>query len=305
MGVLCSLLDQRVLDRDIVVLLDLFGQLADNVLPVGLERVKLADVRGEIVIQLRLLGHLYTVNLHMEHGILSLELFRVILVGEADVQVLLLTQLHPDHLLFKAGDELVASDGQRLACGGAAGERNAVHGTGIVQVHGVAFLHGTVFHVDRAAGFVAVFLNAGIDHLVRQFLEIGFHGQALVIAKGDVRADKHFQMELQVLPRTDLIQVDLGLVHGLQVIFLDGRTVSIRKQNLKSIIIEDALAVKRFDHLAGSLAPAEAGNVDPLAQLQESLMQRFGELLRGDGERKLGFVSGNLLVGVAHEYRSS
>ena len=112
-------------------------------------------------------------------------------------------------------------------------------------------------------------------------------------------------MEFQILSRPDFVQIDLGLIHGLQIIFLDSRTVNVRKQGFKSVVIKNAFAVKGLDHPAGCLSPAETGNVDPLAQLQESLLKRFGKLVRGDDKRQLRFVSGKFLVGVAHEYRSS
>ena len=108
-----------------------------------------------------------------------------------------------------------------------------------------------------------------------------------------------------ILAGADLIQIDLGLVHRLQIIFFHSRTVCVGENDLKSVVIEDALAIKRLDHLSRSLALPETRHVNPLAQLQECLLHRFVKLLRGDREGQLRFVSGQLLVGVAHEYLSS
>ena len=199
----------------------------------------------------------------------------------------------------------MAADGQGLALGSAAGKGNAVHGTGIVQVHCVAFLHGTVFHIDRAAGLFTVFLNAGVNHFVRQFLQICLNGQSLVVAQRNVGTHKHFQVELQILAGADLIQVNLGLIHGFQIKFLNSRTVSVRENDLKSVIIENALAVQSLDHLARGLSFPESRYVDPLAQLQKSLRHRFIKLFRGNGKGQFRFVAGQFLVGVAHEYLSS
>ena len=112
-------------------------------------------------------------------------------------------------------------------------------------------------------------------------------------------------MELQVLTRADLVQINLGTIHGMQVVFLHGRFINVREDQFKSVIIENAFAVQRFNHPAGGLALAESGNIDPAAQFQISLLHRFIKLLCRDGERQFRFVSGNFLVGVAHEYLSS
>ena len=241
----------------------------------------------------------------MENSVLALQFFCMVLIGEFDVQVFLLAQLHTDHLFFESGNELMASDGQGLALCGAACEGNAVHGTSIVQVDRITFLHGTVFHVNRAAGLFAVFLNAGVYHFVRQLLQIGFNGQSLIISQRYVRSDEHFQMELQVLAGANLVQVNLGLINGLQIIFFNSRTVRIREDDLESVIIENALAVKGLDHFARSLALPETRNVDTLTHLKESLRHCFIKLLRGDRKGQFRFVSGQLLVGMAHEYLSS
>ena len=241
----------------------------------------------------------------MEYGVFALQFFRVVFVGEPNLQVLFLSGHHTDHLLFKAGNKLMAADRQGLPAGCAAGKCDTVHGAGVIQVYRVPFLHCAVFHVDGPAGLLLVLGNPGIHHGIRQLLQVRFDLQALVVAQGHVGADKHFQVELQVLAAADFIQIDLGLAHRLQVVFVNSRTVRVREKQFKRVIKENALSIQPFDNLPGSLSLPESGHVDPLAQLQESLQQRFVKPLGRNGERQFRFVSGYLLVGVAHESLSS
>ena len=241
----------------------------------------------------------------MEHRVLALEFFRMVLLGELHLQVLLLADVHTDHLLFKAGDKGMAADLQHLLFGGAAGKSHAVHCAGVVQIHGVAVLHRAVFHVNGAAGLVLVLADTGVDHLVGQLLLFRFNGQSLVVAQLYIGAYKHFQMELQVFACADLIQINLGPVHGMKVIFLHSRFIHVRENHFKRIIIENAFAVHPLDQAPGSFAFAEAGNIDPSAQLQICFLHRFVELFSGNSECQFRFVSGNLLIGMAHEYLSS
>ena len=201
----------------------------------------------------------------MENGVLALELFSMVFVGELHLQILLLADIHADHLLFKSGNESMAADGQGLMLGRTAGKGNAVHASGVIQVHGVALLNGTVVHVDGAAGLVLILGNAGINHRVSQFLLIHFNGEPLVFAQRHVRTDKHFQMEFQILAFADFVQIDLGPVDGMKVVFPDGFLICVREKRLKGIVIENAFAVQRFNHSAGGLALAESGNIDPSA----------------------------------------
>ena len=159
------MLDHRVGEHVVVALGSLSFQFGANVGLVCVQRVKLADVLGEIVVKRRKLGLGDAVDLHVEDGFLARQLLRVILGREGDVQVLLLADVHADHLLFKARDEGVAADLEGLALGGAAGELHAVHAAGVIEVHGVALGNRAVVNGDLGGLLIALLLDLGV-HLV-------------------------------------------------------------------------------------------------------------------------------------------
>ena len=78
--------------------------LADRVLQL-VQGVVLADVLGEIVIQFGQLLVLDLVQLDLEGGVLASQLLSLVLLGELDVDVKLLTGLVANDLLLEAGDE--------------------------------------------------------------------------------------------------------------------------------------------------------------------------------------------------------
>ena len=53
-------------------------------------------------------------NLDLENNGLARKVFRMVILGEGDVDVTLVADVHADHLLFKARDERAAADFQGL-----------------------------------------------------------------------------------------------------------------------------------------------------------------------------------------------
>ena len=89
-------------------------------------QVVLADVLGEIIIQFGQLLVLDLVQLDLEGGVLASQLLSLVLLGELDVDVKLLTGLVADDLLLEAGDEGTAAQHQRVVLSLAAVESNAI-----------------------------------------------------------------------------------------------------------------------------------------------------------------------------------
>ena len=113
--------------------------LADRVLQL-VQSVVLADVLGEIVIQFGQLLVLDLVQLDLESGVLASQLLSLILLGELDVDVKLLTGLVADDLLLEAGDEGTAAQHQRVVLSLAAVESNAIDKALEVDIHSVTVL---------------------------------------------------------------------------------------------------------------------------------------------------------------------
>ena len=236
----------------------------------------------------------------MEHGGLARQLLGVVRLREGHIEVLLLADVHADHLLLKARDEGVGADFEGLALGGAARKGDAVHSTRVVEVHGVALGDGAVLHGDLGRLLLALLLNLGIDLRVGDLGHGLLDGHALVLAQGHVRLDKDLAGELQVLARADLLDLDLRTIDDLQLVLLHGRAVDLVKDELERIVIEDALAVHVLDQLARGLALAEARDVHLTANLDVCLVHRLVELRALDVKGQLHLIAGNLFHGSAH-----
>ena len=113
--------------------------LADRVLQL-VQSVVLADVLGEIVIQFGQLLVLDLVQLDLEGGVLASQLLSLVLLGELDVDVKLLTGLVANDLLLEAGDEGAAAQHQRVVLSLAAVESNAIDKALEVDIHSVTVL---------------------------------------------------------------------------------------------------------------------------------------------------------------------
>ena len=120
-----DLLEQSVLKGDLGGLLTLGRDLGLGVVLELLERLKLGNVLGELIVERRGLLFLDLVDLDVEHDLLAGEIPGVVL-GEGDVDVLLLTGLHADDLILKAGNEAARADLQLVVLALAALEGNAV-----------------------------------------------------------------------------------------------------------------------------------------------------------------------------------
>ena len=113
--------------------------LADRVLQL-VQGVVLADVLGEIVIQFGQLLVLDLVQLDLEGGVLASQFLSLILLGELDVDVKLLTGLVANDLLLESGDEGTAAQHQRVVLSLAAVESNAIDKALEVDIHSVTVL---------------------------------------------------------------------------------------------------------------------------------------------------------------------
>ena len=113
--------------------------LADRVLQL-VQGVVLADVLGEIVIQFGQLLVLDLVQLDLEGGVLASQFLSLVLLGELDVDVKLLTGLVANDLLLEAGDEGTAAQHQRVVLSLAAVESNPIDKALEVDIHSVTVL---------------------------------------------------------------------------------------------------------------------------------------------------------------------
>ena len=105
-----------------------------------------------------------------------------VVLGEGDVDVLLLAGLHADDLILEAGDKAAGAELEVEVLTLAALEGNAVVEALKVDVGGVALLGGAV-HAHETAVAVGHLLQAGVD-VGGHDLDLGLGGlKALVLAR--------------------------------------------------------------------------------------------------------------------------
>ena len=148
--------------------------LADGILQL-IEGVVLADVLGEVVVQLRQLLVLNFVQLDLEGGVLAGQFLSLVFLGELDVDVELVASLVADNLLLEAGDEGAAAQDQSVVLSLAALESLAVDKALEVDGGGVAVLSLAVTGQQTAVAVLHA-LDLGVNIRLVHSLDIFGNG---------------------------------------------------------------------------------------------------------------------------------
>ena len=223
-----------------------------------------------------------------DHGLAG-QLRRVVL-GEGDVDILLLAGLHADQLVLEAGDKAAGADLQIKVLTLAAIECLAIIKALKIDIRGVALLHGAV-HGDQTAVAVRHLFQPSV-HIGSSHLDLRLRRlQALVLAQLHLGIHGHGALEYHAVLGAGL-QLHLGITHHFQLLLLHGRLVGVGQDDIDSLLVEDLSAVHLLDDLAGGLADTEAGYVDLTAHLQIRLIDGGLELLgaRLDGQSNSAFL---------------
>ena len=228
-------------------------------------------------------------DLHLEdHGLAGQ--IRVIVLGEGDVQILLVAGLHANQLLFKAGNEAVGTQLQAVVLTLAAVEGLTVQESLEVDDDSVALL-GLPVHAHEAGVAVRELLEAlvhvsgGDLHLV-----LG-SGELLVLTQSDLRVHGSGGLESKAVLRALAHQLHGGIAHDLELLLLHSGLIGIGERNIDGLLEKHLCAVHALDHLTGGLAGTEARNVDLLAHLLICLFDGSLKLCRThlNGQRDLTF----------------
>ena len=223
-------------------------------------------------------------NLHLEDNSLTGQ-FGVIVLGEGDVQLLLVAGFGTHELLLEAGDEGTGAQLQAVALGLAAIEGLAVQEALEVNHHSIAVL-GRPLHGHHAGGTVDEGLELVVDVLIRDG-DLGLlSSQALVLAQLHLGSDGDQGLEGQAL-LAHIHDLHLGPRHGIQLLLLNRLGIGLGVQVVDSILIKHAGAVHALDDLPGGLALAETGHADLAALLLVDLLDSGLELLLADLDHQL------------------
>ena len=205
----------------------------------------------------------------------------MIILGEGDVDVLLVAGLHADDLLFKAGNEAVRAQLQAVVLALAALERLAVQEALEVDDGGVALL-SLALHAHKARVAVRELLEA-LVHVSGGDLHIVLgSGQALVLAQSHLGIDGHGGLEGKAVLRALAHHLHFGITHHAELLLLHGRFVGLGERVIDGLFEKHLCAVHALDDLAGGLAGTEARNIDLLAHLLICLFDGGLELCRAD-----------------------
>ncbi len=225
----------------------------------------------------------------MEHHGLAGQV-RVVVLGEGDVDVLLLADAHAGDLILKAGNKLAGTDLQIKAVALAAVEGHAVQEALEVDVGNVALGNSPVLHGHHAAVAVGHLLDPALHVLISDG-DLGLGGlDTLVLAQSDLGVHRHGGLEGETL-LAHAQQLHLGIAHHLQLLLLDGGGIGVGQGLVHGLFVEDAGAVHVLDHLAGGFAGAEARHPDAPALLPVGLLNGSLELpgayLHGESDHAL------------------
>ena len=263
-----------------VLLSGLLTAGAQLLLQIGLQLIqglKLRDVLGELIIQSGSLGLLDLVHLDLEHDRSTGQLSGSIILGEGDIDVLLLAGGSAHQLILEAGDEGTGTQLQGILLGLAALESDAVLEALKVDDNGVAIL-GRTLHGDLTG-------SAGDQglHLVVNVLGSDGHLSlgglnALVLAQHGHRTQTDGSLEGKAI-LAQLLHIDRGITHHVQTGLLDGLGQHNGIQVVDGILIEHVSAIHLLHQLAGGVALAEARQRDHTFILAINLFDSSVELL--------------------------
>ena len=203
----------------------------------------------------------------------------MILLGEGNVDVLLLADSHANHLIFKAVYEGVAADLEGCALSGAAFELDAGYAAGVVKVYGVAVLNGTL-NINHACKLFALALHSEVHLVIRNIILALFYFYTLVLAQLYLGTHRNFCGKYQIIAiQGQLNYGNVGAVDNFQLVLLNSRLIYLGINHVKGIVKECQRTVGVLDHLTGSLALAESGHVELLAAGAVCLLDRLFELV--------------------------
>ena len=214
----------------------------------------------------------------------------MIVLGEGEVDGLLVPSLHVHQLLLEAGDEGVGAQGQLIALGSAAVKGHAVLGALVVDDHAVPH-GGSPLHRLQTGGAVHVLLKLTVHGFLGDGGQDLVGLQAFILLQGDHGTNGHSSLHGKAL-LAHFGDFHLGRGHGIQTLLLNGLGAGLGIEFFNGVFIEHPGAVHALDHLTGGLALTEPGDRDAGTVLAVGLLQAGLKFLltHFDGQLDLVFL---------------
>ena len=262
-------------------------------------------VLDELVGKLGKLLALQGIELHVEHRGLTLKVFRLIIFGEGNVDVLFLADRHTHDLIFKPGNELTAAERKIEALRFAAVELHAVHRAHEIDICDIAVLRRSVRNRHLACVSIEQSIELRLDLLVLNSIRVLLDFHTLIRGNFYLRiyGNDRRKHDLLVL---ELIHGNLGLAdEGILFGFLfDRLIVALGKKDIQAVLVKYALAVNVLDNVLGRLALTEAVHREFISRFHVRLRERVLPFLTVELEGDLDGAFFRRFGSVFHNYLS-
>ena len=219
------------------------------------------ETRCQLIIDVGLALLAQFIHRHLEYGSFASEMGRLVVLGEANLDIACLAGLHADQPFLEPGDEAVRAKLKRMPLGSTALERLAIDPADEVDDDDVAVFCGTLrCHLNRRAvalGDVGQRLvDLGVASLKGRLLDV----QGRQIGNVDVGHDLAGQRRFQILAILIGGDLDTRLAGKTQFVGLDGLARALVEGVFHCLAL-DLAAEAGLDHRHRNLARAEARHV--------------------------------------------
>src|SRR5215213_10964075 len=234
------------------------------------QRLELARLLGELVVERRQVTGLYLLDVHVEQNRLIPERLLRVVRGEGNPELLALSGLHPQEVLLEVREKLAAADLEHVVLGLAALKRLTRGHPLAAEVYDdeVAVPDGPVLDRRERRELPAHLLELLVHLLFGHRGLASGHLDTLVLTERCLGPDGDGSRKLEALLLVQrLVEVDLGPVYGPQVGLDDRLRVPGRQPLLESLVVDVVAAKVVLDHAPRRLARPEAGDPDLPPQL--------------------------------------
>ena len=224
----------------------------------------------------------------------------MILLGEGNVYVALFADALTDQLILEAVDEAVGTDDKRMILALASGKCHTVAESFVIDYSGVAVLYGAILDVNLAGVLLLRLLKLFLNLLIGNGNLNLVNRYTLVLAERNFRLFGYGSGKYEILALADLGNVNLGTGYDLDAAVLCSLVISLRNQDIGSILIKHRLSVHLGNDGIRCLTFPETLNVQFVLILLKCLLAGFLKIGSSAGNRQLYHVLAQIFNLITH-----
>ena len=225
----------------------------------------------------------------MEHNRLTCQL-GVIILRESDIDILLITSIHANDLLFKTGHKGTGTQLQVEIVALTTIESNTIVKTFEVNIGSVTHLSSTLDSLGRC-NILSHAIQLCSNLLIGNGSLSLLYFQTLVVAQSDLGVDVSSDGDSDGAVIIDLHISQAGTANCLKILLNNSFLINLREDFLNSILIKNMGAVHSLDHLTRSLASAETRQHDSLTVLLVCLFRSLVHKFLADVHNDRGLIA--------------